>query len=147
MNTVIKIRTLNVNMCDSAPSGLGVFANSLEQFATPTAAAETPVLEWSATLLDGKRVSRKEAEEAVKALGDGWRLPTRTELLSIVDDSRHKPAIDTTKFPDTKSEPYWTCTPCAWDESARWVVGFYYGGVGYLYVAYAACVRACRASQ
>jgi len=114
-----------------------------------TMITETPAqkLEWTETLLGGKDVPLKEAEKAVQALGDGWRLPTVTELQSLVDRSRSDPAIDTAKFPDTKSDWYWTSTPCAWNKNARWVVDFSYGVVSDFNVSYTACVRACRASQ
>ena len=36
-----------------------------------------------------------------------WRLPTRAELYSIVDRSTSKPAINTSAFPATPSEPFW----------------------------------------
>lgn len=104
-------------------------------------------LEWSNTLLGGKRVKRVDAEAAVAAIGKGWRMPTVDELQTILDRSRHGPAIDTERFPDTQSEPYWTSTPCSWDSDTRWVVYFYYGGVSGYYVNNRACVRACRASQ
>src|SRR5258708_2399350 len=38
--------------------------------------------------------------------GGGWRLPSLTELLTIVDESRSDPAIDPTAFPATPSEPF-----------------------------------------
>ena len=101
-------------------------------------------LEWSPTLLEGRRVrTAEEAEAAVAALREGWRLPTVKELFCLVDHSREDPAIDTEKFPDTQSEPYWTSTPLAWDANARWLACFSYGNVRY-YLAYSACVRACR---
>jgi hypothetical protein len=31
-----------------------------------------------------------------------WRLPTRVELLTLVDDTKWNPAIDTEKFPDCR---------------------------------------------
>ena len=37
-----------------------------------------------------------------------WRLPTRIELLSIVDYTHVSPAIDPTAFPDTPSAYFWT---------------------------------------
>lgn len=40
-----------------------------------------------------------------------WRLPTRKELHTIVDVSRHSPAIDATAFPGTPSEGFWSSTP------------------------------------
>lgn len=104
-------------------------------------------LEWSNTLLGGRRVSRNEAEAAVAEMGDGWRLPTVDELQTILDRSRYNPAINTEMFPDTKSTWYWTSSPCAWDADARWVVLFNGGDVYDGDDSYDACVRACRASQ
>jgi hypothetical protein len=87
-------------------------------------------LEWSHTLLDGEPVTLSEAEEAVAKLGEGWRLPTRQELESLLDLSRHDPAIDTSKYPDTKSCAYWTSTPVAgYEDAARWAVYFCDGSV------------------
>lgn len=104
-------------------------------------------LEWSVTLLDGKEVSMKAAEEAVAALGEDWRLPTIQELFALVDHSRTRPAIDTEKFPDTKSDWYWSSTPTAWNSGARWVVGFVIGFVHGFHGNDRACVRACRAAK
>jgi hypothetical protein len=39
-----------------------------------------------------------------------WRVPSIIELLSLVDVSLSKPAIDTTLFPNTQSAPYMTAT-------------------------------------
>lgn len=104
----------------------------------------TPGLEWSKTLVEGKRVTFAEAEKAVAELGDGWRLPTRRELESIQDLSRHNPCIDTAEFPDTQSESYWTSTPCAWSASARWAVDFNAGSIYSFHLYGNACVRAVR---
>ena len=104
----------------------------------------TPGVEWTQTLFGGRRVSQEEVDAAVAALGDGWRMPTDREAEALVDRSRYSPAIDTDLFPDTESAPYWTGTPCAWDEGSRWVVGFSCGGVGDFSGLSRACVRACR---
>ena len=114
---------------------------------TSKPAHSTSELEWSETLLDGESVTYEKAEKAVKKLGEGWRLPTRFELESILDLSRHEPAIDTKKFPDTKSAYYWTSTPCAWNDTAVWVVYFYDGLLHDYRRSYGACVRAVRSSQ
>lgn len=39
---------------------------------------------------------------------DDWRVPTRRELLSIVHHGTSNPAIDTTFFPNTQSNFYWS---------------------------------------
>ncbi len=111
-----------------------------------TVAQVVDSLVWSGTLCDGKSVDYKAALAAVDALGEGWRLPTRLELESLLDLSRHDPAIDTAKFPDTKSTWYWTSSECAWNDTAVWVVDFDGGSVGSPR-GYGACVRAVRAGQ
>ncbi|MEN3158255.1 DUF1566 domain-containing protein [Alkalimonas sp. NCh-2] len=100
---------------------------------------------WSKTLAED--VDLSDAEKAVAELGDGWRLPTIDELQLIVDRSTHSPAANEEIFPDTKSDWYWSSTPCAWNTAARWVVDFYDGHVGDGLRGYYACVRAVRASQ
>lgn len=91
-------------------------------------------LEWQAIPFDG-RMTWADAEKACRALRlgghDDWRLPTRAELLSIVEDTRHNPAIDIDAFPGTPSEWFWTATPYAGDpKSYAWVVDFGYGSSG-----------------
>jgi Protein of unknown function (DUF1566) len=44
-------------------------------------------------------------------LGNGWRVPSMNELQTIVDDSRANPAIDTSVFPSTPVEYFWTSSP------------------------------------
>lgn len=106
--------------------------------------APPPQLEWSKTLCNGESVDYEDAEAACKALGAGWRLPTRMELESILDLTRHDPAADTDRFPDTKSAWYWTSTPCAWSSSAAWIVNFGHGYASNDGRGTKACVRAVR---
>ncbi|MBN2361904.1 MAG: DUF1566 domain-containing protein [Deltaproteobacteria bacterium] len=61
-----------------------------------------------------------------------WRLPTETELLTILDRSRRSPAINITAFPDTPATVdhnwYWSATPNARDPTGyAWIVGFLNG--------------------
>jgi hypothetical protein len=56
-----------------------------------------------------------------------WRLPTRKELLSIVDNGRFDPAIDENFFPNTARLHYWSSSPYAGQENSAWQVYFYYG--------------------
>jgi len=57
-----------------------------------------------------------------------WRLPTRIELVSIVDRTRVNPAVDAAAFPNTPSEWFWTSTPWAGSSSSAWFVTFYGNG-------------------
>lgn len=73
-------------------------------------------------------VNWNAAQQHAAALGLGgfsdWRLPTRAELLTLVDDTRHGPAIDTDVF-TCESEWYWTSTPAASSPSHyAWIVDF-----------------------
>lgn len=132
---------------DARDIGSDTFGLMIEAPAANDAGAAPVKLEWSHTLLDGKRVSYEEAEKAVAALGEGWRMPTLHEKFGCVDPTRHDPAADPSKHPDIKSEPYWTSTPCAWNTSAVWVVGFGGGLVGGYGRGYYGCVRAVRSGQ
>jgi len=75
--------------------------------------------------------------KAVNAVGycgyKDWRMPTRYELASIVDFSSYTPAIDTTYFPNTKSDWFWSSSPYAGGGNGAWGVGFYYGFSNYSY--------------
>jgi hypothetical protein len=59
--------------------------------------------------------------------GAGWRLPTIRELQSIVDDRNVSPAIDTTAFPSTPADKFWSATPYAGSSSGAWNVNFFEG--------------------
>jgi hypothetical protein len=56
-----------------------------------------------------------------------WRLPTKKELMSIVDFALHPllaPMINTTYFADTFADFYWTSTLCAYNPDFAWHVHF-----------------------
>jgi hypothetical protein len=65
--------------------------------------------------------------------GRTWRLPTRIELLSLVDFTRTSPAINTTAFPSVPGGKYhWTASPWVVSQIATkpqdsWIVNFYEG--------------------
>ncbi|MEO8751121.1 MAG: DUF1566 domain-containing protein [Casimicrobiaceae bacterium] len=61
-------------------------------------------------------------------LNTGWRLPTRRELLGIVNFGTTSPAIDGNFFPNTVSDhAFWTSDPYAILTSDIWSVEFQYG--------------------
>jgi hypothetical protein len=57
-----------------------------------------------------------------------WRLPTKIELLSIVDygvgDVDKTPTINATAFPSTPLANFWSATPVAGSPSSAWAVYF-----------------------
>jgi len=76
---------------------------------------------------------------------DDWRLPSRIELVSLVDFTSGAPSIDTNAFPDTPNAEFWTSSHIEINISAAWVVFFgnattyLLGVVPYPYVV--RCVR------
>jgi hypothetical protein len=77
---------------------------------------------WSAGDVVDERLDHDDATEACAKIClcgyEDWRLPTRAELLTLVDDTRHEPAIDTAFFPTCRSNWYWTSTPAAWSPAS-----------------------------
>jgi hypothetical protein len=59
----------------------------------------------------------EEATKLAERAGSGWRLPSLTELGSLVDDRCGTPAVDNITFPDigppddAMESPYWTSSP------------------------------------
>jgi hypothetical protein len=54
----------------------------------------------------------------------GWTLPTLIELLSIVDLRQFAPSINTSVFPGTPNENFWSSTPFAWAPNLSWSISF-----------------------
>jgi hypothetical protein len=72
-----------------------------------------------------------------------WRLPTKIELLSIVDYGRSSPSINPV-FASVVSNAYWSSTSVAGTPFNAWFVDFYDGNSkGYIatYTFYVRCVR------
>lgn len=53
-----------------------------------------------------------------------WRVPTIAELMSLANFNQTDPAIDTTFFPNTKSDSFWSASPSAQYTYAAWHVHF-----------------------
>lgn len=66
--------------------------------------------------------------QAVNAKGlcghKDWRLPTMTELRSIVDYGKRWPVIDTDYFPNTAAKMYWTAEPWPIKPNTAWAIFF-----------------------
>ena len=75
---------------------------------------------------DTRAFVEKINEEELCGLSD-WRVPTRQELLSIVDNSVFKPAIDSRFFPNTTPAYYWSSSPYADQSGLAWQIYFLYG--------------------
>jgi hypothetical protein len=74
----------------------------------------------------------------------GWRLPSRIELASLTDWSIVNPSIDSSVFPGTPSESFWTATGLSSDPLLAYLVYFGNGHTSYAELGYpyhARCVR------
>ncbi|WP_051068543.1 DUF1566 domain-containing protein [Thiobacillus denitrificans] len=91
-------------------------------------------------------------EDAQKQGGGGWRVPSKDELATLIDQARKKqerrPTIDVDAFPDMARQGaelwYWTSTPNASD---AWCVGFSAGRVGNCLRSDTNAVRLVRGGQ
>lgn len=72
-------------------------------------------LEW------GKTLGRMTFEEAKKHEKNGWRLPTRVELLQAYDD----------KISGFNAAPYWSSSIYVDSPSYSWIVYFYDGDINF----------------
>jgi hypothetical protein len=67
----------------------------------------------------------------LKLAQGGWRLPTRAELLTIVDPTRYSPAVDATAFPDIPMDAKcWTSSGYVFNPKFHWAVVFTAGDAG-----------------
>jgi hypothetical protein len=77
-----------------------------------------------------------EAKQYCRQYGEaqgqtGWRLPTKIELESIVDETRYSPSIDTFYFVGTPNRGFWTDTVYPGSPDQAYYVGFATGLTSY----------------
>lgn len=96
----------------------------------------------------GKRFSWMEAYGAA---GDGWRLPTISELKTLASPGQTSGVwIDTDFFPDTDPDTFWSSTPSDIAPTAAWDYnfekGFPFAGANRTYRSYVRLVRSYKGS-
>ena len=76
-----------------------------------------------------------------------WRLPSRRELLTLVHAGSAAPMIDSSYFPNTQSEFFWSSTPSADTSLGVWSVNFQYGSTTANPSSYTSRVRLVRGAS
>lgn len=104
-------------------------------------------LEWQQTPGCAAGCTQANADAYCEGLAlaghSDWRLPTRIELVSLVDDSEHAPAIDPV-FPGTPNGYFWTSSPMVFFPDNAFRIGGNEGDTAYGMVSDvgpARCVR------
>lgn len=75
-----------------------------------------------------------------------WRLPTATELITIIEHGKTYPAINATIFPNTPQFAFLTATVNPFDPAGVWIVSFDEGRVSNGYKSLDSNVRLVRGS-
>lgn len=97
-------------------------------------------LEWRVDF--APELTWAEAKAYAAAQGDGWRLPTITELFALVDHARNGPACSL--IPDMPLAFFWTSSAYGPDPACAWAVNFGDGSVSGEDVGYSLWVRLVR---
>jgi Protein of unknown function (DUF1566) len=73
--------------------------------------------------VDGQRRCAELGAQGYAGFTD-WRLPSRIELVSIIDFTRTFPAVDSSAFPDTPSDHFWTSSSVTAAGGYAWCIAF-----------------------
>jgi hypothetical protein len=73
------------------------------------------------------RDAARQCDQLTLAGHHDWRLPSRIELVTLIDTTRTQPSIDLDAFPGTPSDWFWTSSLAVDDPNAAWYVYFYFG--------------------
>jgi hypothetical protein len=101
---------------------------------------------WSGAHCTGQPLQMPQLLATAHAASQpGWRLPSLTELHSLVDPARQNPALDPLAFPDTPGQWFWTSTLASSRITHAWTVHFGQGKANYALRMNHLCMRLVRA--
>ncbi len=87
-------------------------------------------------------------DDLVYAGHSDWRLPSRTELISLMDSTHKSPSLpDKHPFLDVRNSHYWSSTPHAGNTGFAWYVNLNYGYVSDYSIALSFYVWPVRGKQ
>lgn len=110
---------------------------------------------WNSTTCEGSSTTHTWANAlklihdkvANKELGTGYRLPNIKELQSLVEEACYSPSINSTFFPNTPNDNFWSSSPHAYYDYYAWYVNFHNGYSSNYYKYSNYYVRVVRSSQ
>ena len=106
---------------------LSLTANFTRNGTTQVVTDSKTQLQWKDDAI-GSTMTWTEAisycESLTFATYSDWRLPNIKELISLVDDSKTSPSIDTNVFEHTTSNLYWSSTTYVGNTSSMWGIYF-----------------------
>lgn len=114
-------------MPNPASAGLPNPSSYTVDATTDTVTDNVTGLMWQRTVDDSEYSESEAIDHCAKFVHGGyddWRLPSRIELVSLVDFTRVEPAIDTKAFSDTPLTWFSTYSPVADVSYQFWWVGF-----------------------
>jgi len=92
-------------------------------------------MRWDGKTCTGKAATykyagAKQAAETAASGGKAWRIPTREELVALLDKTtKKKPLIDAKAFPGTPKAAFWAIREGHDDDLNAWLVNFSSGRV------------------
>lgn len=108
------------------PSSVGLPNSAWYSPAAEVVVDEVTHLTWQRAPREGS-LSRLEAErycdQLVLAERSDWRLPTRLELVSLVDFTV-RPSIDAAAFPNTPADWFWSASYLALNDASAWAIDY-----------------------
>ncbi|MBF0495742.1 MAG: caspase family protein [Deltaproteobacteria bacterium] len=86
---------------------------------------------WAASLDSAKTLAGGRCGLTDGSVAGDWRLPSKDELLSLIDTGRKNPALPADHlFFGVQSGSYWSSTTYTYYSDGAWIVDMYDGGVG-----------------
>jgi hypothetical protein len=99
-----------------------VWRRCAEGLSAPTCTGKLSRFKFAAAKADAERVAKSD--------GKAWRVPTKDELVSLLDKTvKKKPLINVQAFPKTPSELFWATRAGTDDDLNAWLVSFATGKV------------------
>jgi len=109
----------------------GNYQIRVPKYATTFDTVDDPVTGLTWQRVAGAWAGQSQASNACENLDaagfSDWRLPSRRELISIVDYGQNEPAFDATVFSGPGVGWYWTSTPSLTQPGFFWAVGVSFG--------------------